>query len=115
MTDKGLGFIRNIKASWIDATAESRLRNGDIQSTREELDNLLKLEMDGLESRRKTIDVLVSIWYKTESVDSHLYHKALEFFSHVAQDERIWLHYGLTLLYYPFFRRTAAVIGKFAR
>ena len=115
MTDKGLGFIRNIRLSWLDAAAESRLRYTDIQSMREELDDFLKGEITGLESRRKTIDVLVGIWHKTESVEPQLFHQALEIFLHVLQEERIWLHYGLTLLYYPFFRRTAAVIGKFAR
>jgi hypothetical protein len=30
-------------------------------------------------------------------------------------NERIWLHYGLTLLYYTFFRQNAAIVGQFAR
>src|SRR5687767_6222502 len=115
MTDKGLGFIRNIKASWLDAAAESRLRNTNIQSIREELDVFLKPEIGGLEARRKTIDVLVGIWHKTDSAEPNLFHQALDFFPHVIREDRIWLHYGLTLLSYPFFRQTVAVVGKFAR
>ena len=115
MTDKGLGFIRNINLAWLDAAAEARLKGNAIQSMREELDNFLVREMNGLESRRKTIDVLVSIWHKTESVNHSLYDQALNLFPEVLREERIWLHYGLTLLYYPFFRQTTAAIGKFAR
>lgn len=115
MTDKGLGFIRNINLAWLDATADACLRNADVQALREELDQYLKPEMEGIESRRKTIDVLLGIWRKTAIIDQHLHTQALDFLPRIPVSERIWLHYGLTLLYYPFFRQTAAVIGQFAR
>ena len=113
--DKGLGFIRNINLSWLDAAAEARLRNKDIQSMREELNRYLDAEISGNESRRKTIDVLVSIWHRNMEIDSELFSQALDFFPKLQYGERIWLHYGLTLMYYPFFRQTASIIGQFAR
>ncbi len=115
MTDKGLGFIRNINLAWLDAAADARLRNADPQALREELDHYLKQEMDGAESRRKTIDVLLGIWHKTALIDQDLHAQALDFLLRIPINEKVWLHYGLTLLYYPFFRQTAAVIGQFAR
>jgi len=30
-------------------------------------------------------------------------------------EDRLWLHYGLTLLYYPFFRECTVAIGQFSR
>lgn len=113
--DKGLGFIRNINLTWLDAAAESRLRNNDLQSMRHDLDEHLGREITGIESRRKTIDVLVAIWYRSVEIDSELFNRALDFIPQVALNERIWLHYGLTLLYYPFFRQTAAIVGQFAK
>jgi len=113
--DKGLGFIRNLNLSWLDAAALARLRNNDFQSMRQDLDQHLKHEIAGDESRRKTIDVLVAIWYRSAEIDPILFNQALDFFSKVPANERIWLHYGLTLLYYPFFRQTAAIVGQFAR
>lgn len=113
--DKGLGFIRNINLSWLDAAALARLRNNDIQSMRQDLDQHLKSEVAGNESRRKTIDVLVAIWYRNAEFDPYLFHQALDFLPKLPTNERIWLHYGLTLLYYPFFRQTAAIVGQFAR
>lgn len=115
MTDKGLGFIRNIHLTWLDAAADARLRYEDLPSMRQALDQRLQKEIAGLESRRKTVDVLVSIWHRSVETDSQLFNQALEFLPRLVSNERIWLHYGLTLLYYPFFRQTAAIVGQFAR
>jgi hypothetical protein len=115
MIGKGLGFIRNVNLAWLDAAAESRLRNDTILSMRSDLDQILSADIQGLGARRKTIDVLISIWHKTALVDQELYNEAIAFLPNIAIDERIWLHYGLTLLYYPFFLQTTAVVGQFAR
>jgi hypothetical protein len=115
MTDKGLGFIHNINSSWLDAVAEARLRTENMQSIRKDLEQFLKHDLKGDVSRRKTIDVLVGIWCKTAEVDKSLHGQALAFYSAVQANERVWLHYGLALLYYPFFRQTLAMVGQFAR
>jgi hypothetical protein len=115
MPDKGVGFLHNINLSWLDAAAESRLRNEDISSIRNELEQFLKQDLKGDVSRRKTIDVLIGIWYRTALVDQNLYDQALAFYPLIQPHEHIWLHYGLALLYYPFFRQTLAIIGQFAR
>jgi hypothetical protein len=113
--DKGLGFIRNISLAWLDAAADSRLRNPDMPSMRQDLDQYLQKEIVGLESRRKTIDVLTAIWYRNAETNPELFNQALDIVPQLGINERIWLHYGLTLLYYPFFRQTAAIVGQFAR
>ena len=115
MPDKGLGFIRNIRLTWLEAAAESRLRNEEMKSVRNDLEQTLKNEIEGDGARRKTIDVLVGIWHKTASVDQTLHNQALALYPIIQSNEHVWLHYGLALLYYPFFRQTAAVIGQFAR
>ena len=115
MTDKGLGFIRNINLTWLDSAADARLRSDDLPSMRQDLDQRLQKEIAGLESRRKTIDVLLAIWHRTVEVDADLFNQALNVLPKLELNERIWLHYGLTLLYYPFFRQTAAIVGQFAR
>ncbi len=115
MTDKGLGFIHNITLTWLDAAAESRLRNDNVLAMRRDLEQVVSRDVKGDVSRRKTIDVLVGIWQKNAFVDKDLHSRAMTFFPTVPSNERVWLHYGLALLYYPFFRQTAAVIGQFAR
>ena len=113
--NKGVGFLHNINLSWLDAAAESRLHNEDMASIRNELEQFLKQDLKGDVSCRKTIDVLIGIWYKTVSIDQDLYSQALAFYPGIQSNEHIWLHYGLALLYYPFFRQTMAIIGQFAR
>lgn len=115
MPDKGLGFIRNINLSWLDAAADASLRNGDMQAMREELDQYLTREITGSVARRKTIDVLVGVWHKTSLANPGLHSQAQELLLHTPIQERIWFHYGLTLLNYPFFRQTSAVVGQLAR
>lgn len=115
MTDKGLGFIRNINLTWLDAAADARLCNDDMKSIRGDLEQFLKQEINGDGARRKTIDVLVGIWHKSALIDQGLHSQALDFLLRIPTNERVWLHYGLTLFYYPFFRQTAAIIGQFAR
>jgi len=115
MKDKGIGFLHNLNLTWLDAAAESRLRNDDILSMRSYLEKIISQDIQGAESRRKTIDVLIGIWNKTVLVNEELHNQAVAFLPDILYSERIWLHYGLTLLYYPFFRQTTAVIGQFAR
>ena len=115
MKDKGIGFLHNLNLTWLDAAAESRLRNDDILSMRSYLEKIISQDIQGAESRRKTIDVLIGIWNKTVLVNEELHNQAVTFLPNILSSERIWLHYGLTLLYYPFFRQTTAVIGQFAR
>ena len=115
MTDKGIGFNRTIFLRWLEAAADARLQSDEIPVMRERLESIVSLDLQGIDARRKTIDVLVNIWHKTASVDADLYNQALSFFPSIPPSEHIWLHYGLTLLYFPFFQQTAAVVGQFAR
>jgi hypothetical protein len=62
------------------------------------------------------IDILLNIWVKTAKSHPKLHTDAVSLFSHsqLASD-RIWLHYGLTLLSYDFFRLATRSIGKILR
>jgi hypothetical protein len=71
--------------------------------------------MKGFEARRKTIDELVNIWLKSGSVSPSLYQVALELLPEISEPKRVWLHYGLILVYFPFFRQCTAIIGQIAR
>jgi len=115
MKDKGIGFNRTIFLSWLEAAAEARLRSDDIPAMRKMLEIIVSHDLEGIDARRKTIDVLVNIWHKSALIDQALHAQALAFLPEISSSEHIWLHYGLTLLYYSFFRQTTAVIGQFAR
>lgn len=114
--DKGIGFLRNIKLDWLDAAAAYAATAGDGRELRARLEPIVAADRSGPHAVRKSLDVLVAIWYKSRDRAPDLYRQALA----TAQTtqtpaERLWLHYGLTLLTYPFFRSCATVIGQLAR
>lgn len=113
--NKGIGLNRMILLPWLDAAAELRLRNDDPITLRRDLDSILSQEISGVETRRKVIDSLLNIWQKNPGTDSYLHNEALQIFPSLAKEERIWLHYGLTLKAYPFFRQCSVLFGQYGR
>lgn len=114
--DKGIGFNRTIFISWLDAAAAFCAETEDPDEIRARLDPVVGQHLTGEEGRRKTIDVLINIWLNTREIAPGLHEEAVNWFqvSPVVED-RLWLHYGLSLLYYPFFRECVAVVGQASR
>jgi len=114
--DKGVGFNRNIRLSWLDTTATLCMETDDAAEVRARLEPIVGEEIVSSENRRKAIDILLNIWIKTRDVAPALHGEAVARFGRVAgPGDRLWLHYGLTLVYYSFFRETAAATGQLAR
>ena len=114
--DKNIGFNRNIRLAWLDAAAALAAETNDRAEMRARLEPIVEEEIASAVNRRKAIDILINIWGKTDAVASRLRDEAVERFGGAATAaERLWLHYGLTLVYYPFFRETAAAIGQLSR
>jgi hypothetical protein len=113
--NKGIGLNRMILLPWLDATAELRLQSDNLAAMRQGLQVVVGRDLHGVDAIRKTVDVLVNIWQKSVGTDSYFLDEALQFFPRLAAEERIWLHYGLTLISYPFFRQCAALFGQYGR
>lgn len=114
--DKGIGFNRTVFRSWLDATAAFCAETDDAEEIRARLEPVVGQHLTGDEAIRKTIDVLLNIWLNTRDTAPGLRREAVDWFqmSPVVGD-RIWLHYGLALLAYDFFRQCAATVGRFGR
>ena len=114
--DKNIGFNRNLHLAWLDATAAFCAETEDPAELRARLEPVVSDHLKGVEARRKTIDILINIWVKSKEIAPGLRQEAVGWFqSTPAMDDRLWLHYGVTLLYYPFFRQTLATIGQIGR
>lgn len=110
------GFNRNLRLDWMDATGALAAEGHDGPELRRRLEAVIGPDFTGSEGLRKTIDVLVNIWVRTEEVSPKLRTEALERFRRAENPgDRVWMHYGLTLLRYPLFRDATAAIGKTAR
>ena len=87
----------------------------DRHATRERLQELLADEIPSVENRRKTAMVLGRIW--SWSADEHRarHTEAIQLVQQVEPDDRVWLHFGMTLLTHPFFRSATRLIGQLGR
>ena len=114
--DKGIGFNRNILLPWLDAAAAFCAETDAPAEIRARLEPVIGQDLEGVDARRKTIDILINIWLKNRDLAPDLHAEAVNRFqSTPVVDDRLWLHYGLTLLYYPFFRECVVVVGQFSR
>jgi len=113
--DKGIGFNRTITLKWLNAAANLRSQSDDLATLRQGLEEVVVEDVDGIETRRKAVDILVNIWAKSNEVSPSLHATALCLLPEVSEPQRIWLHYGLILVYYPFFRQCTSIIGQIVR
>ncbi len=114
--DKGIGFSRTITLDWLDVTASLCVQNFDPLKIRQHLVETISGTVTGSDAQRKTIDVLSAIWVKTEKTAPRIRQEALTIFPTLStSEERLWLHYGMTLVCYPIFRKVTATIGQLSR
>lgn len=114
--DKGVGFYRNIKLDWLDAAAAYAPTAAGVRELRAQLWPVVAADRAGERAIRKSLDILVAIWYTSRERAPDLYDQALATAQATQEPaDRLWLHYGLAALTYPFFRSCATVIGQLAR
>jgi len=107
-----IGFDRRVKLQWLDAAARKAATETDTIEVRKYLDDFLQSECQSKEARRKTITVLTRIWARVPQKHRSLQERALGVLTEDCSDERLWLHWGMTLVAYPFFRDIADIIGR---
>lgn len=113
--DKGIGFNRTIKLTWLDATAALCAEGLSTPEIRARLAPVIGQEIASAENRRKATDILINIWVNTAGIAPALHDQAVAAFGSAAAADRLVLHYGLALVAYPFLRETAAAIGALTR
>ena len=111
-----IGFRRNIYLSWLDATAALCTQTERAEDIRAQLEPIVGQQVHSKENRRMAIDILLNIWVKTRETHPDLQREAVSLFAELEDPaDRVWLHYGLTLLCYEFFRLGATTIGQISR
>lgn len=107
-----VGIDRKIKRAWLDALLDQLANTHDEGTLRAFLDQLLKDELPATSSRAKTAGILLRIWRCIPADRIPLRDRAVALLPRITGAERIWLHWGMTALAYPFFRDTVEVVGR---
>jgi hypothetical protein len=109
---KVVGISQKIKRAWLDAVLDRLVQTTDEADLRKFLDKHLKDELPGKESRAKTAGIILRIWSGIPPERIALRDRAVALLPRISGQERIWLHWGMAALAYPFFRDTAEVVGR---
>lgn len=109
---KVVGIDRKIKRAWLDKVLDRLATTKDEKELRTFLDRALKEELPGKESRAKSVGIVLRIWSGVPKERLALRDRAVALLPKISGQERIWLHWGMTVLAYPFFRDTAEVVGR---
>ena len=110
-----IGFDRRLELDWLDTIVGLCQESMAPRIVADHLGKRLEGEIAGTEARRKTITVLLRIWVNVPSEYHSLRDEAFQLASQVNARDRLWLHWGMSLLAYPFFRDVAATIGQLSR
>ena len=114
--DKHIGFRRNIYLVWMDAAAAYATQTTDVEIIRTRLDPVVEQQVKSHENRQVAINILLNIWARSGETHPQLYQQALDLYKQAESPAaRLWLHYGLTLLTYDFFRQGLVIIGQLSR
>lgn len=107
-----VGIDRKIKRVWLDAALDRLAQGQDELELRIFLDKHLKDELPGKASRAKAIGIVLRIWCGIPRERQALRDRAIALLPKISGQERVWLHWGMAAVAYPFFRDTAEVVGR---
>mgnify|MGYP000956167401 FL=1 len=106
-----IGFDRSIRLDWLDAAAGASRETEDIEQIRNYLHAYLAENYPNYTARRKTITVLTRVWSRIPESDRPHRVRAFALLPGLNQADRIWLHWGMCILAYPFFRDVVRTVG----
>lgn len=96
----------------LDFIARELPRTDTIQDLYEKVDQFLTADIAGAKSRRNARTILFKIWVLVAQEHESLRAAALEISNQILQSERKAVHWGMTLLAYPFFADLVTELGS---
>lgn len=109
---KVVGMSLKTKKEWLNAALDQLIQNNDETNIRIFLDEYIKEDLPGKQYRDKVLGIVQRIWINIPDERSEIRRRAIELAQRIPAEERIWLHWGMAILAYPFFRDSVQVIGR---
>lgn len=110
-----IGLDRFLRRDWLDQAALLARELGEEAALRDALNTRLATDIEGAESRDKTVIVLTRVWWRVPDVQHRWRDEALARVAQVDADERLGLHWGMLLLAFPLFQDVTAIVGRLLR
>jgi hypothetical protein len=107
-----VGISQKIKRMWMDQVLDAVIGGVDESRLRGLLDAEMRDGLPGATARAKRVSIVLRIWSNVSPPFRPLRDRALALVSDITRKERLWLHWGMTALTYPFFRDTAEIVGR---
>jgi hypothetical protein len=107
-----IGIDRKIKRAWLDGLLDHLAQTTDPEELRRFVDEQVAEELPGAASRAKSVGISLKIWSGIPGDRGPLRDRAVALLPKISGQERVWLHWGMTSLAYPFFRDTAEIVGR---
>ena len=70
----------------------------------EVLDGYLRNDITGAKSRKNAVTMLMKIWYLVDKDLIEIRDRVLEVLPVLTKEERVFIHWGMTLAAYPFLK-----------
>lgn len=105
---KRIGFDRYVKLEWCKAAIEVALQRQSI----EDLNGLVGQTLLGMESRRKTVDILNRLWINPFPELKDFSRRSIELYAVLGDSALLPLCWGVAIATYPFFGKTSEITGR---
>lgn len=111
---KPVGFDQKVLLHHLDFTA-NHIKKYSRKEMYELLDGYLREDIAGTKSRKNAITMIMKIWSLVDEDMIQVRDRVLGILSTLTKEERLLLHWGMTLVAYPFFKDVAYELGKLFR
>jgi len=108
---KLVGFDQKVLLHHLDFTA-NHTKKYSRKEMYDLLDGHLRNDITGAKSRKNAITMLMKIWYLVDDEMIPMQKKVLDILPSLTKEERLLVHWGMTLAAYPFFKDVAYELGK---
>ena len=108
---KPVGFDQKILLHQLDYTAKQSRKQSkkDMYAL---LDGFMRQDIAAPKSRKNTITILMKIWYNVPKEMKEIRDKVLQEFNDFTKEERLFAHWNMTMVAYPFFKDVVYEFGR---
>lgn len=111
---KIVGFDQKVQLHQLDYMARELPRT-DPKELYEKMDDYLARDIGGQKARRNTRTIIFKIWCHVPEAHQPIQQRAIQLFPSLPPAERLLLHWGLTILSYPFVKDFVQEMGYLFR